>query len=554
VLPRAATPESVGLSSAQLDRLAAVTREHVASGVVPGALIVIARHGRIAYAESFGARDRAANKAMAEDAIFRLYSMTKPIVSVAVMMLVEEGRLQVDDPVSRYLPEIGSMKVGVERKDASGASTVEMVAPSRPMTVQDLLRHTSGLTYGGRARGPVADLVRAARLGSRNESNQEFVDKLSRTPLMFSPGARWEYGVSTDVLGRLVEVISGKPLGVFLEERIFRPLGMVDTAFWIPPAKLARAAQPWQRPGGPPMTPRFDVAVQPRFESGGGGLTGTAADYLRFTTMLLNGGELNGQRLLGKKSVQFMTADHTGALALRRGDWAGFQVRRQAGVAGCGLGSELRLGGQCRHAVLDRPAEQLIAMYMVQVNTPIVSPCAISSARWCSRPSSARPRRWARRSHRPPRLPGATRQPAATRPLRSPARNAPDGAAGAAVQCADLRTGRTQAVHLALDRRPVASAKRAGDFVQFAAGVVFKQLPDLLGESGLGAVRHLRQARQYRRVERDRHAFWNGHGRRQRAGGRGRRRGRRGGGLRHRFNPGDRSAAARAGPVTGLGR
>jgi CubicO group peptidase (beta-lactamase class C family) len=372
VLPRAATPESVGLSSAQLDRLAAVTREHVASGVVPGALIVIARHGRIAYAESFGARDRAANKAMAEDAIFRLYSMTKPIVSVAVMMLVEEGHLQVDDPVSRYLPEIGSMKVGVERKDASGASTVEMVAPSRPMTVQDLLRHTSGLTYGGRARGPVADLVRAARLGSRNESNQEFVDKLSRTPLMFSPGARWEYGVSTDVLGRLVEVISGNPLGVFLEERIFRPLGMVDTAFWIPPAKLARAAQPWQRPGGPPMTPRFDVAVQPRFESGGGGLTGTAADYLRFTTMLLNGGELNGQRLLGKKSVQFMTADHTGALAglpAGLGFGLGFQVRRQAGVAGLpGSAGEYGWAGNAGTLFWIDPAEQLIAMYMVQVN------------------------------------------------------------------------------------------------------------------------------------------------------------------------------------------
>ena len=372
VLPRAATPESVGLSTAQLDRLAAVTREHVASGVVPGALIVIARHGRIAYVESFGARDRAANKAMAEDAIFRLYSMTKPIVSVAVMMLVEEGRLQVDDPVSRYLPEIGSMKVGVERKDASGASTVEMVAPSRPMTVQDLLRHTSGLTYGGRARGPVADLVRAARLGSRSESNQEFVDKLSRTPLMFSPGARWEYGVSTDVLGRLVEVISGKPLGVFLEERIFRPLGMVDTAFWIPPAKLARAAQPWQRPGGPPMTPRFDVAVQPRFESGGGGLTGTAADYLRFTTMLLNGGELNGQRLLGKKSVEFMTADHTGALAglpAGLGFGLGFQVRRQAGVAGLpGSAGEYGWAGNAGTLFWIDPAEQLIAMYMVQVS------------------------------------------------------------------------------------------------------------------------------------------------------------------------------------------
>ena len=372
VLPQAASPEAVGLSSVQLDKLAAVTRGHVDSGVLPGAVIVIARRGRIAYLESFGARDRTTNAAMAEDAIFRLYSMTKPIVSVALMMLVEEGRLQVDHPVSRYLPEIGRMQVGVERKDASGASTLELVAPARPMTVQDLLRHTSGLTYASRARGPVADQIRAAQLGNRNESNQTFVDKLSRTPLMFSPGNRWEYGVSTDVLGRLVEVISGKSLGEFLEERIFKPLGMVDTAFWVPPAKLARAAQPWQRPGGTAMTPRFDVAVQPRFESGGGGLTGTAADYLRFTSMLLNGGELNGRRLLGKKSVEFMTADHTGALpglppGLSFG--LGFQVRRQAGHAGLpGSVGEYGWAGNAGTLFWIDPAEQLIAMYMVQVN------------------------------------------------------------------------------------------------------------------------------------------------------------------------------------------
>jgi len=375
VLPRAATPESVGLSSAQLDKLAAVTRQHVASGVLPGALLVVARHGRIAYVESFGERDRAAGSAMAEDTIFRLYSMTKPIVSVALMMLVEEGRLQIDDPVSRYLPEIGRMKVGVERTDASGATTVEMVAPARPMTVQDLLRHTSGLTYATRARGPVADLIRAARVGDRNESNQEFVEKLSRTPLMFPPGSRWEYGVSTDVLGRLVEVISGKPLGVFLDERIFQPLGMVDTAFWVPPAKLSRAAQPSPRPGGQPMTPRFNVSVQPRFESGGGGLTGTAADYLRFTTMLLNGGELNGQRLLGRKSVEFMTADHTGALpglpaGLSFG--LGFQVRRQAGFAGLpGSVGEYGWAGNAGTLFWIDPSEKLIAMYMAQVDDSV---------------------------------------------------------------------------------------------------------------------------------------------------------------------------------------
>ena len=312
VLPRAASPEAVGLSSAQLDKLAAVTRGHVDSGVLPGAVIVIARRGRIAYLESFGARDRTTNAAMAEDAIFRLYSMTKPIVSVALMMLVEEGRLQVDDPVSRYLPEIGRMQVGVERKDASGAGTLELVAPARPMTVQDLLRHTSGLTYASRARGPVADQIRAAQLGNRNESNQTFVDKLARTPLMFSPGNRWEYGVSTDVLGRLVEVISGKSLGEFLEERIFKPLGMLDTAFHVSDDKAWRFAGCYlMNPEGKlaPVPGRSfrEPAVTP---SGGGGLVSTASDYMRFCEAMRRGGVLGDVRLLGPKTVALMRSNH----------------------------------------------------------------------------------------------------------------------------------------------------------------------------------------------------------------------------------------------------
>jgi CubicO group peptidase (beta-lactamase class C family) len=371
VLPRA-SPETVGLSSAQLGKLAEVTRGHVASGVVPGAVILVARQGKIAYLESFGSRDRAADAAMSSDTIFRLYSMTKPIVSLAVMMLVEEGRLQVYDPVSRYLPELANMKVGVERKDGEGKATMALVDPPRQMTVQDLLRHTSGLTYGGRAQGPVAEAIRAAKLGDRNETNQQFVAKLGSTPLLYPPGTRFEYGVSTDVLGRLVEVISGQSLGEFLEQRIFKPLGMVDTAFWVSPEKLNRAAQPWQRPGAPRMTPRFDVGQKPRFESGGGGLTGTTADYLRFTTMLLNGGELNGTRLIGKKTLEFMLADHAGGLPglpPGLGFGLGFQVREKVGQAGiAGSLGEYGWSGNAGTIFWVDPVEQLIAIYMVQVN------------------------------------------------------------------------------------------------------------------------------------------------------------------------------------------
>ena len=374
-LPRAATPESVGLSSSQLERLAEVTRAHVATGVVPGAVLLVARQGKLAYLQSFGSRDRgaaAATAAMRDDSIFRIYSMTKPIVSVALMMLVEEGRLQVNEPITRFIPELGTMKLGVERKDATGKVTMELVDPPRAMTVQDLLRHTSGLTYGGRASGPVAEAIRAANIGDRNDSNQELVSKIARTPLLYAPGTQWEYGVSTDVIGRLVEVISGKTLGEFLEERILRPLGMKDTAFWVPPEKLSRAAQPFQRPGGPPMTLRFDIATKARYESGGGGLTSTAADYLRFTTMLLNGGEFNGQRIIGRKTLEFMTADHVGKLPGRPpglGFGLGFEVRKEVGMAAiAGSQGEYGWAGNAGTLFWIDPKEQLIAIYMVQVN------------------------------------------------------------------------------------------------------------------------------------------------------------------------------------------
>ncbi|WP_425064441.1 serine hydrolase domain-containing protein [Reyranella sp.] len=374
VLPMAAKPEDVGLSSAQLKRVEAVTQKHVDDGLVPGAVMLVARRGKVAWVSTLGKRDVAQGDPMKADSIFRIYSMTKPIVSIAVMQMVEEGRLQVSDPVAKFLPEIGRMKVAQEKTAADGTHSMLLSDPERPMTVQDLLRHTSGLIYGGRGSSLVNQAYVAAKIGDRSMSNQEFVAKLSTLPLRFSPGARWEYGVSTDVLGRLVEVIDGKTLGESLSERIFKPLGMVDTQFQVPAAKVERAAQPGPRPGGQPMTPRFKVDDGAKFESGGGGLTSTMKDYLRFAAMLANGGELNGKRLIGKQTLAFMTADHTGTRPGRPpglGFGLGFEVRTMTGEAALpGSVGEYGWAGNAGTLFWVDPKNDLTAIYMVQVSDP----------------------------------------------------------------------------------------------------------------------------------------------------------------------------------------
>jgi CubicO group peptidase (beta-lactamase class C family) len=372
ILPMASKPEEVGLSSAQLKRLEDVTRAHVESGLVPGAVMLVARRGKIAWMSTLGKRDVAAGDAMKPDAIFRIYSMTKPIVSVAVMQMVEEGKLQVNDPVAKFLPEIGKMKVGTEKTGADGRPVLHLADPDRPMTVQDLLRHTSGLTYGSRGTTLVNQAYGAAKIGSRDFTNEEFVANLSTLPLQFSPGARWEYGVSTDVLGRLVEVIDGKKLSEALSARLLTPLGMVDTAFQVPADKLARAAQPGPRPNGQPATPRFAVNDGAKYESGGGGLTSTMDDYLRFAAMLSGGGALGGKRLLGKQTLAFMTADHVGNRPGRPpglGFGLGFEVRIQLGEAALpGAVGEYGWAGAGGTLFWIEPKEQLVAIYMAQVS------------------------------------------------------------------------------------------------------------------------------------------------------------------------------------------
>ena len=373
-LPMAATPEEVGLSSAQLKKLEAVTKQHIDDGLVPGAVMLVARRGKVAWLSVQGKRDVAASDPMKADSIFRIYSMTKPIVSVAVMQMVEEGRLQVSDPVAKFLPEIGKMKVATEKTGADGTPSLLLSDPERPMTMQDLLRHTSGLIYGGRGASLVNRAYVDAKIGDRSMSNEEFVTKLSALPLRFSPGARWEYGVSTDVLGRLVEVVDGKKLGEALAARVFQPLGMADTGFQVPADKLARAAQPGPRPGGQPITPRFAVNDGAKYESGGGGLTSTTNDYLRFAAALANGGAFQGKRLLGKQTLAFMTADHTGTRPgrpLGLGFGLGFEVRTREGDSALpGSVGEYGWAGNAGTLFWIDPKEQLIALYMVQVSDP----------------------------------------------------------------------------------------------------------------------------------------------------------------------------------------
>jgi len=310
-LPRVTTPEQVGLSSERLKRVSTAMHSGVERGEIPGAVVVIARRGKVAYVESFGFRDREAQAPMKPDAIHRIASMTKPLTSLAAMLLVEEGRLSLADPVALHLPELKEVKVGVEKKDeASKVEVLMLETPQRPMTVHDLLRHTSGFTYGFFGKSIVKDRYNEARLFEPDQTSAQFIAKLATLPLQYHPGTTWEYSVSTDVLGRIVEVVSGLSLDRFIAERITKPLRMPDTAFWVEPDKQGRIAEPQVDPitGKRPTAP--DPTRKPTFPSGGGGMVSTAADYVRFSQFLLGGGTLDGVRLLSRKTVEYMTADH----------------------------------------------------------------------------------------------------------------------------------------------------------------------------------------------------------------------------------------------------
>lgn len=365
-----ARPEDVGLSPVALERLSTALRERVASGHVPGAVALIARHGKIAYHESFGRLDPASPTPMGTDAIFRIYSMTKAIVSVAVMMLWEEGRLLLGDPISKYIPAFAATQVGV----VSGASYTQTAAKN-PITVQDLLRHTSGLTYEFRGIGPIHKAYADARIARARQTNADQVETLAGLPLLHQPGTVWEYSRSTDVLGRLVEVISGQTLGAFLSERILTPLGMTDAGFAVPEADHSRIAEPFPKdPETGVDVALLDVRRPAIFESGGGGMVSTAMDYARFLGMLLGNGRLGSTRLLGRKTVELMTSDHLGTitgledlLPPGHGFGLGFAVRTHAGLAPFpGSVGNYYWGGAAGTTFWVDPTERLYAVLMVQ--------------------------------------------------------------------------------------------------------------------------------------------------------------------------------------------
>jgi CubicO group peptidase (beta-lactamase class C family) len=365
-----AKPEEVGLSQVALDRLSTALNDRIASGHIPGAVALVARHGKVAYHQSFGRLDPARDTPMATDAIFRIYSMTKAIVSVAVMMLWEEGRILLSDPISKYLPAFANTQVGVVSGDS-----YTLAATKNPITIQDLLRHTSGLTYEFRGETPVHKAYAEARIARLKQTNADQVDELGGLPLLHQPGTKWEYSRSTDVLGRLVEVISGRTLGSFLSERILAPLGMTDSGFAVPGADQSRIAEPFAKdPENGTDVALLDIRRPAMFESGGGGMVATTMDYARFLGMLLGNGRLGTTRVLGRKTVELMTSDHLGTISGSadllppgHGFGLGFAVRTQPGMAPFpGSVGNYYWSGAAGTSFWVDPAERLYAVLMIQ--------------------------------------------------------------------------------------------------------------------------------------------------------------------------------------------
>lgn len=332
-----ARPETLGLSRPRLQAMSDAFKREIDKGTIPGITVLVARGGQVGWFEALGKQSPAAAAPMARDSIFRIFSMTKPIVSVAVMALVEDGRLLLSDSVAKFILEFASQQVGIV-KDGK----LELVPPTRPMTVQDLLRHTSGLTYEHQGDGPVHKLYQESRVRSRKIRNAEHAALVASFPLVCQPGAEFNYSRSTDILGRIIEVVSGKSLGAFLTERVLAPLQMAETGFSTSEANAGRLAEPFAAdPWTGDKVALFNMLEQPVMESGGGGLVSTTMDYARFCLMLRNGGTLDGNRIIGRKTLELMASDHLGPqvqtngtlLSPGHGFGLGFAVRREAGIA-----------------------------------------------------------------------------------------------------------------------------------------------------------------------------------------------------------------------------
>jgi CubicO group peptidase (beta-lactamase class C family) len=384
-LPKA-SPKSVGLSQERLDRITALMQKHVEDGLLAGAVALVARDGKVAYLKSVGVQDKEKGVAMKPDTIFRIASMSKPITSVAVMMLYEEGRFRLSDPVSKYLPEFKGMKVLASSPAGDGSKAQEQLVPAkREITIRHLLTHTSGLTYHWDTRVGVkyAEAGITHGLIQTQDSLADGIKKLAQVPLVHQPGEAFTYSLSVDVLGRLVEVVSGLSFDEFLRRRIFEPLRMNDTGFYLPDSNVSRLAAVYgPDPNGAlkrlgngilgegPMR----ICVTYPYEgpkcyySGGGGLCSTISDYTRFCQMMLNGGELDGVRLLSRKTVELMTADHVGELSPGAGFGLGFGVTRSLREAGelTSVGA-YRWGGFWYTTFFIDPAEKLIGICLAQL-------------------------------------------------------------------------------------------------------------------------------------------------------------------------------------------
>jgi CubicO group peptidase (beta-lactamase class C family) len=362
-----------------LSRVSAYIANEITSGKIPGAILLIQQHGRSVFYQNLGVRDVASELSMSADTIFRLYSMSKPITSVAAMMLVEDGKLRLDDPVSAYIPEFAGTKVGVERKNESGKITLALEPLKRPITIEDLLRHTSGITYGFYGDSLVRKLYAEADLFSGDLTNAEVAERIARLPLAEQPGTKWDYGHSTDVLGRVIEVVSGKTLFQFEKERLLDPLGMTETAFDVADqTQRPRIAEPMPDDRAiSSATSVRDPMLPRKAESGGAGMVGTITDYARFAQMLLNGGTLEGRRYLKPETIALMTSDHVGPETGIARDYAyypgessgfglGFAVRTSVQPNTLWPLGEYRWDGVAGTFFFIDPVDDMLAIFMVQ--------------------------------------------------------------------------------------------------------------------------------------------------------------------------------------------
>lgn len=366
-----AKPDSIGLSPLRLQRMRDAFQREIDKGTTPGVVSMVARRGQIGWFEAQGQQDPAGGAPMTTDSIFRIFSMTKPLVSLGIMMLLEDGDLLLNDPLAKFIPEFASQKVGIERNGA-----LEFALPVRPITIQDLLRHTSGISYEITGTGMVQRMYAKAKAFRRDITNEDHAKLIASLPLMCQPGAEWNYSRSTDILGRVIEVVSGQTLGAFLNQRILSPLQMNETDFHTAESNKPRLAQPFPTdPWSGEKVELFDPLEIPKMQSGGGGLVSTAMDYARFCQMLLGGGALDGTRLIGRKTLAFMASNHLAPhvkveshlLPPGHGFGLGFAVRTHDGMAPfAGSTGQYFWSGMAGTFFWIDPTEDLFAIFLSQ--------------------------------------------------------------------------------------------------------------------------------------------------------------------------------------------